>query len=109
MESKLKKMFGEYVIYINNKPLFTVCDDTVYVKELECIRTIMGDAEKGFPYEGAKECYIVDTDNKELLEKIIPKIGQVISIPIKRNSKKEKLLQSNTFEWNYKKRSPMKL
>lgn len=26
-----KKMFGEYVIYINNKPLFTVCDDTVYV------------------------------------------------------------------------------
>ena len=49
----------------------------------------MGAAATGFPSAGAKECYIVDTDNKELLEKIIPKIGQVISIPIKRNSKKE--------------------
>ena len=82
-------LYGKKLIYINNKPLFNICDYTVYVKELECIRIIMGDAEKGFPYEGAKECYIVDTDNKELLEKIIPKIGQVISIPIKRNSKKE--------------------
>jgi hypothetical protein len=86
-----KKMFREYMIYINNKPMFTFCDNTVYAKKLECIKTIMGNAEKGFPYESAKECYIVDTDNKELLEKIIPKIEQVVSVPVKRNSKKEKI------------------
>lgn len=79
------------MIYINNKPVFTVCDNTVYVKKLECIKTIMGNAEKGFPYEGAKECDIVDTDNKELFEKIIMKIEQVVSVPVKRNSKKGKI------------------
>ena len=79
------------MIYINNKPVFTVCDNTVYAKKLKCIKTIMGKVEKGFPYEGAKGYYIVDTDNKELLEKIIPKIEQVVSVPVKRNSKKGKI------------------
>ena len=27
-----RKMFGEYMVYINDKPIFTVCDNTVYVK-----------------------------------------------------------------------------
>ena len=29
-----RKMFGEYMVYINDKPIFTVCDTTVYVKKL---------------------------------------------------------------------------
>jgi TfoX/Sxy family transcriptional regulator of competence genes len=35
-----KKMFGEYMIYFNKKPLLLVCDNTVFVKiipELESI------------------------------------------------------------------------
>jgi TfoX/Sxy family transcriptional regulator of competence genes len=86
---KYKKMFGEYMVYINEKPLFTVCDDTVFVKELDCIKDIMENAEKGFPYEGAKECYIVDIDNKELVERIIPEIEQVISVPVKKSKNKK--------------------
>lgn len=33
-----KKMFGEYMVYINEKPIFVVCDNTVYVKALELYR-----------------------------------------------------------------------
>lgn len=29
-----RKMFGEYMIYINEKPILLVCDNTVFVKML---------------------------------------------------------------------------
>lgn len=29
---RYKKMFGEYMIYIEDKPVITVCDNTVFVK-----------------------------------------------------------------------------
>ena len=31
---RYKKMFGEYMVYINDKPVITVCDNTVFVKKL---------------------------------------------------------------------------
>ncbi|MCI6817904.1 MAG: transcriptional regulator, partial [Clostridium sp.] len=34
---RYRKMFGEYMVYINDKPILLVCDNTVFVKELECI------------------------------------------------------------------------
>ena len=29
---RCRKMFGEYMVYVNNKPLLLVCDNTVFVK-----------------------------------------------------------------------------
>ena len=29
---RYKKMFGEYMIYVNDKPILLVCDNTVYIK-----------------------------------------------------------------------------
>ena len=31
---RYKKMFGEYMVYANEKPIFLVCDNCVYVKKL---------------------------------------------------------------------------
>lgn len=31
---RYKKMFGEYMVYVNDKPVLLVCDNTVYVKKL---------------------------------------------------------------------------
>lgn len=30
---RYKKMFGEYMVYINDKPILLVCDNTVFVKK----------------------------------------------------------------------------
>ena len=38
---RYRKMFGEYMVYINDKPILLVCDNTVFVKELECIKELM--------------------------------------------------------------------
>ena len=31
---RYKKMFGEYMIYVNDKPILLVCDNTVYIKKV---------------------------------------------------------------------------
>ncbi|MFP3043101.1 TfoX/Sxy family protein [Treponema primitia] len=84
-----KKMFGEYLIYANQKPVVLICDDTAYVKILDCVKPYFENAEKGFPYNGAKEHYIVDVENSELLSTIVKEIEKVTPIPTKKNKNKK--------------------
>ncbi|AET67309.1 regulator of competence-specific genes [Desulfosporosinus orientis DSM 765] len=86
--ARYKKMFGEYMVYINEKPILLVCDNTVFVKILDCISEKMKDAEKGFPYEGAKEHYILDIDNSEFSKEVIILLGPVIPLPKPRRKNK---------------------
>ena len=76
-----KKMFGEYLIYANGKPIVLVCDNTAFVKIHECVTPYLEHTEKGFPYEGAKEHYIVDVDNSELLSTLVRELEKVIPVP----------------------------
>lgn len=80
-EIRYKKMFGEYMVYVNNKPVITVCDNNVFVKKLECIEEMMKDAETGYPYKGAKEHYILDIDNSEFCKKVVTEIEKVTPLP----------------------------
>jgi TfoX/Sxy family transcriptional regulator of competence genes len=32
-----KKMFGEYLIYSDHKPVVLICDNTAFVKMLDCV------------------------------------------------------------------------
>lgn len=66
-----KKMFGEYMVYIDRKPMLLVCDDTVFVKMLPELFDVMSSVEKGFPYEGAKEHYILDIENESLVNEVV--------------------------------------
>ena len=76
---RYKKMFGDYIVYVNDKPILLVCDNCVYVKKLDQLKDLMINAECGIPYDGAKEHYILDIENTELtasalaiLERITP-------------------------------------
>lgn len=78
---RYKKMFGEYMVYINDKPLVLVCDNTAFVKILPCLDNLMANAEHGLPYSGAKEHYILDIDDRELAEHVIEELGRIIDVP----------------------------
>ena len=84
---RYKKMFGEYMVYVNDKPVLLVCDSTVYVKILPCLDGLMSDADKGYPYNGAKEHYILDTDNAELLRSVIGILEPITPLPKPRQKK----------------------
>lgn len=77
---RYKKMFGEHMVYVNEKPILLVCDDTVFVKMLDVIEHDMKNADTGVPYNGAKKHYILDIDDGETSKAIIQKLEQVTSL-----------------------------
>jgi hypothetical protein len=84
-----KKMFGEYMVYVNDKPILLVCNSTVYVKKLPCLDGLMADADTGCPYNGAKEHYILDTDNVELLREVVGILEPITPLPKPRKKKQQ--------------------
>lgn len=86
-EATYKKMFGEYMVYVEEKPVLLVCNNTVYVKRHEALWDLLGDAETGVPYGGAKEHYILDIEDSDLTEKVIAVLKEVTPLPKKRVKK----------------------
>lgn len=84
-----RKMFGEYMVYVNDKPVLLVCDDTVFVKMLDEVKEEMEDADVGFPYDGAKQHYVLDIDNREFSQKIIEILEPITKIPKPRKKKQK--------------------
>ncbi len=81
---RYRKMFGEYMVYVNDKPVITVCDNTVFIKQLDCIAEQMQDAKVGAPYKGAKPHYILDIDNADFAREIIRQVEAVTPLPKKK-------------------------
>ena len=49
-----RKMFGEFCVYLNDKPVALVCDDTLFVKPTAAGRELVPGVAEGPPYPGAK-------------------------------------------------------
>lgn len=96
-----RKMFGEYMVYLEDKPVLLVCDNTVYVKKLPQVSDLLLTAPCGFPYEEAKEhyrqhrtkharralcdvAYILDIENRELLDQLMPTLKASVSLQKKK-------------------------
>lgn len=86
-EIRNRKMFGEYMVYVNDKPILLVCDSTVYVKKYDALQEIMHNAETGIPYKGSKEHYILDIDNLDLSRTVVDILEPITVVPIKRKKK----------------------
>lgn len=86
-DATYKKMFGEYMVYVDGKPIFTVCDNTVFVKQVDGLKELMPQADTGYPYKGAKEHYILDIEDGELVRKVVDILKEVIPVPKKKIKK----------------------
>lgn len=82
-----KKMFGEYMVYLDERPILTVCDDAVFVKMLPQIADLMADAPCGAPYPGAKPHYLIDPDDRALLDRLIPQLLQIVPPKMPKSAK----------------------
>lgn len=61
-----QKMFGEYALYIDEKVVALVCDDTLFVKITPAGETFVGhDFPTGYPYPGARPAFQVSDDQLE--------------------------------------------
>lgn len=84
---RARKMFGEYMIYVNEKPVLMVCDNMVYVKVLPCLAELLSDHPAAPPYPGAKEHYILDPDERDKLRQAAMLAEGVTPLPKKRTKK----------------------
>ncbi|MFD1893806.1 TfoX/Sxy family protein [Ottowia beijingensis] len=51
---RTRRMFGEYCVYLHEKPTAFVCDDQLVVKITDAGRTLLPQPVYGQPYPGAK-------------------------------------------------------
>lgn len=86
-EIRSRKMFGDYMIYCNDKPVLIVCDDRPMVKILPILEPLLKDHPTAPPYEGAKLHYVLDPDDRETLRQAVGLAEEVTPVPKKRTKK----------------------
>ena len=80
------------MVYLDDKPILLVCDNTVFVKSLPETAVLLADAELGTPYDGAREHYLLDIENAALLDALIPVLAACTPLPKPRKKKSQNLI-----------------
>lgn len=78
---RTRKMFGDWCIYVDEKPVIIACDNICYVKQHASVAALMAEAECGFPYDGAKEHYILDVEHAEHARAVVARLAEVLPYP----------------------------
>ena len=81
---RYRKMFGDYMIYVDERPAVLLCDNVAYVKMLPCIAEELADTDVGIPYPGAKPHYILDVDDGELACRVAAAVATMTPLPRKK-------------------------
>ena len=68
-ELRARKMFGDYLIYLNDRPALLVCDGTPFAKPLPCVAELLEDRPTAPPYEGTKAHYVLDPEDRNTLRR----------------------------------------
>ena len=76
-----RMMMGEYMIYHHGKIAAYLCDDRLLVKILPSTETLLPDAPKEPPYEGARDMLLVENVDdrsflKNLFETMYPELPE---------------------------------
>ena len=84
-EVNTKKMFGDYCLYCDGKPVGLICDNYLYLKPLKQLEPLLHDCDRQMkpPYEGAKPHYVItDVDDRDYVSQLVKKVAELL--PAKR-------------------------
>lgn len=78
-----RRMFGEYALYLGDRVVAFVCDDTLFIKPTPGARMLLPDAELGPAYPGSKDYIIGDAvlDNPDLLAQVLRQVADETPAP----------------------------
>ena len=87
----VKKMFGDYGIYCNDKIFGLICDDCFYLKPTETVRPLLRIVDMRPPYEGARDYfYIGDVDDRDYISLIVHETCKALPEPKPKKNRKDK-------------------
>ena len=84
---RVRRMFGEAMVYVDDRPILLVCDNTVYVKRIEPLNDLLKNASTGIPYPKAKVHWILDLEDRSTLDQVVRVLVENTPIPIKKQKK----------------------
>lgn len=78
-----KKMFGEYALYVDEKVVAFVCDNSLFVKPSQAALELAPDLPQRPPYPGAKDYPVADEllDDSEALHRLITETATLMPLP----------------------------
>jgi DNA transformation protein len=82
---RIRKMFGEYALYCDEKLPAFICDDTLFVKIIDGNEKLAAGLKKGPCYPGSKDYYIIPDerlDDRTWLQNLIQTTAD--SLPMKK-------------------------
>ncbi len=90
--AQAKKMFGEYCLYVDGKPVALVCNDTLYLKPSTAVLAVPPNCQMGEPFSRAKPHPILGADvleNHALLAQILTQTAAALPLPKLKKPKTE--------------------
>ena len=80
-----RAMMGEYILYYRGKIVGGIYDDRLLVKPVKAALTLMPDAPRECPYEGAKEMLLVEiVDDRAFLTELFETMYEELPAPKKK-------------------------
>lgn len=69
----VKKMFGEYGIYADEKMFGVICDNKLFIKPTAGGKVFINDVVEAPPYPGAKPSFLIEDkiDDKDWLSELV--------------------------------------
>ena len=78
-------MMGEYVLYYGGKVIGGIYDNRLLVKSIPAAITLMPEAQRELPYEGAKEMLLVENvEDRAFLSKLFEAMYEELPEPKKK-------------------------
>ena len=78
-----RKMMGEYVLYYRSKVIGGIYDDRFLLKVTPASERLLPDAPRAIPYEGAKEMFLVEVEDRDTLCDVVDALWQELPAPKK--------------------------
>jgi TfoX/Sxy family transcriptional regulator of competence genes len=78
-----RKLFGEYALYLDEKVVAFVCDNSLFIKPSKAVASLAPDLPQGPPYPGAKDYPIADEllDDPDGLRRLIEETAALMPLP----------------------------
>lgn len=87
-----RKMFGEYTIYLDEKVVAMVCDDSLFIKPSKAATELAPELPLRPPYPGAKDYPVAEEllDDPDRLRRLVIETARLMPVRAPRKAKKKK-------------------
>ena len=86
----MRRMFGEYAFYVDEKVVAFGCDNSLFLKPTDAGRALLPNVVEAQPWPEAKAWFVLDEflDDTELLQKLIRATADALPVPKPKAPKK---------------------